>query len=361
MFDLAGKKILIVDDYKENIDILVESLIDEYEVFIALDGEQAIAIANRVLPDLILLDIMMPVMDGYEALARLKADPKTMEIPVILVSALNEISNKKKGFDLGAIDYITKPFEMIEVAYRVKIHLNLREVSKYFENQNAILEERVLERTRENENLRDVMIETLAAIAETRDSDTGNHIFRVQHYIVIVARAMFDLGYYREIITEDYLKLLFKTSPLHDVGKVGIPDHILLKPDKLTREEFEIMKGHTFLGYQALQNTQVLQGNYSFMALAAETAYSHHEKWDGSGYPQCLSGESIPLAGRLMAIVDVYDALISKRVYKEAMTHEEAKRIILEGRGSHFQPEVVDAFLSVEEAILKVKAQYEVD
>ncbi len=359
MFNLEGKKILVVDDYKENIDILVESLIDQYSVFIALNGEEALEIAKQVMPDLILMDIMMPVMDGYEAMAALKAETTTADIPVILVSALSEISNKKKGFDLGAVDYITKPFEMIEVAYRVKIHLELREISKYLENQNQILEASVRERTRENENLRDVMIETLAAIAETRDSDTGNHIRRTQHYIVIVAKSLCAMGYYQETITEDYINLLFKTSPLHDVGKVGIPDAILLKPERLTATEFEMMKTHTYLGYKALHNAEILAENAAFISLAAETAYTHHEKWDGSGYPRGLKGEAIPIEGRLMAIVDVYDALISERVYKSALSHAEALEIILNGKGKHFQPEIVDAFVAAEEEILKIKSKYE--
>lgn len=359
MFNLEGKKVLVVDDYKENIDILVESLIENYQVFIALNGLQALEIAEQVLPDIILLDIMMPVMDGYEALSALKDNAATKEIPVILVSALNEIGNKKKGFELGAVDYITKPFEMIEVAYRVNIHLNLREAARFLENQNRILEERVQERTLENENLRDVMIETLAAIAETRDTDTGEHIHRTQQYIVIIAEQLRQMGYYKEHITDEYLKLLFKTSPLHDVGKVGIPDNILLKPGKLTTEEFEIMKTHTYLGHKALRSAQGMVQNSAFINLAAELAYSHHEKWDGTGYPEGLKGETIPLSGRLMALVDVYDALVSERIYKGPMPHETAKALIIEGKGKHFQPEIVEAFLAAEEAFLKVKAAYE--
>lgn len=359
MFNLEGKKVLVVDDYKENVDILVESLIEDYQVFIALNGQQALEIAEKVLPDIILLDIMMPVMDGYEALAALKANPVTEDIPVIFVSALNEIGNKKKGFELGAVDYITKPFEMVEVAYRVKIHLNLREAARFLEDQNKILEERVQARTIENENLRDVMIETLAAIAETRDTDTGDHIYRTQQYIVIIAEQLRDMGYYPELITDEYLKLLFKTSPLHDVGKVGIPDNILLKPGRLTAEEFEVMKNHTYLGYKALRSAQGMVQNSAFINLAAELAYSHHEKWDGTGYPEALKGEAIPLSGRLMALVDVYDALVSERVYKGPMSHEAAKELIIAGKGKHFQPEVVDAFLAAEAAFLKIKAQYE--
>ena len=355
MFEVDGKKILIVDDYKENVDILVEALIDKYQVYAALNGSDALKLADKVNPDLILLDIMMPVMDGYETIRNLKEKDETKDIPVIFISALSEISNKKRGFDLGAVDYITKPFDMLEVEYRVKIHLTLREANRYLENQNQILEEKVRERTKENENLRDAMIETLADLAETRDSETGNHIKRTQHYIRIVARALYEMGLYKDIITDDYLELLFKTSPLHDVGKVGIRDEILLKPGKLTDEEFEEMKNHAYLGYKILHKSNVINENLEFINLAAEIAYSHHEKWDGSGYPRKLKGEEIPLSGRLMAIVDVYDALVSKRIYKEGMGHEDAKKIILNGKGTHFQPEVVDAFLNAESELIEVR------
>lgn len=355
MFEVDGKKILIVDDYKENVDILVEALIDKYQVYAALNGSDALKLADKVEPDLILLDIMMPVMDGYETIRNLKGKDETKEIPVIFISALSEISNKKRGFDLGAVDYITKPFDMLEVEYRVKIHLTLREANKYLENQNHTLEEKVRERTKENENLRDAMIETLADLAETRDSETGNHIKRTQHYIRIVARSLYEMGLYKDIITDDYLELLFKTSPLHDVGKVGIRDEILLKPGKLTDEEFEEMKNHAYLGYKILHKSNVINANLEFINLAAEIAYSHHEKWDGSGYPRKLKGEEIPLSGRLMAIVDVYDALVSKRIYKEGMGHEEAKEIILKGKGIHFQPEVVEAFLNAENELIEVR------
>ncbi len=358
MFELKGKKILIVDDYKENIDILVESLIDDYDVYAALNGQNSLKLARSIHPDLILLDIMMPVMDGYDTIIQLKSHEETRDIPVIFVSALSEIDNKKKGFDLGAVDYITKPFEMIEVAYRVKNHLTMSEAKKYLENQNQILEEKVAERIRENENLRDTMIQTLASLSETRDNETGNHIKRTQRYIKIIAKTLKNQGRYAHILTDRYIELLYKTSPLHDVGKVGIQDNILLKPGRLNDDEFEKMKEHALLGYKALNNADVSLKNEYFINLAAEIAYSHHEKWDGSGYPRGLSGEEIPLSGRLMAIVDVYDALTSKRVYKDAMTHKEAVDIILKGRGTHFQPEIVDALLHVHMKLFEIKEQF---
>jgi len=359
LFILDDKKILVVDDYKENLDILVESLIDKYQIFVAKNGLDAIEVAKKVNPDLILMDIMMPIMNGYDALKHLKADSSTQDIPVILVSTLSEVRDKKKGFDLGAVDYITKPFEMMEVAYRVNIHLNLREAAKFLESQNRILEEKVLKRTKDNENLRDAMIETLAALAETRDSDTGNHIRRTQHYIIALAKSLKALGYSKDIITDNFINLLFKTTPLHDVGKVGIPDRILLKPGKLTDEEFEIMKTHAYIGYKSLKSADILSDNESFIELAAETAYTHHEKWDGSGYPRGLIGESIPLSGRLMAVVDVYDALVSKRIYKESMSHEQAVKIILGCSGTHFQPEIVEAFIAAEDEFLHIKSKFE--
>lgn len=358
VFDVKNKKILIVDDTKGNIDILVESLIDEYEIYVAFNGKEAIDLAHKVMPDIILLDIMMPEMNGYETLEILKASTETESIPVVFISALSEIENKTKGFSLGAVDYITKPFEIVEVMARVRNHLLIAAAKNYLHNQNRILEEKVRQRTAENEALRDAMIVTLASLAETRDPETGFHIKRTQHYLKIMALKLKEKGRYPELLTSDYIELMFKTAPLHDIGKVGIRDEILLKPGKLTPEEFEEMKKHPYLGYKSLQSAENLVTDKSFMLLAQEIAYTHHEKWDGTGYPRQLSGEEIPLSGRLMAIADVYDALINKRIYKDAMSHETARKIILEGKGSHFDPELVDIFLEIEDEFLKIAQKF---
>jgi len=348
MYTLKNSKILIVDDTKENVDILVDSLIDNYEVYAALNGKDGLKLAQSIVPDLILLDIMMPEMSGYETIEKLKQNNITKEIPVIFISALNDISKKEKGFKLGAVDYITKPFEIIEVEERVKIHLKLVQASQFLINQNKILDRKVIQRTQENENLRDAMIMLLASIAETRDPDTGKHILRTQQYVKILAEELVDKGKCLDILTGKYMNLLFKTSPLHDLGKVGIRDDILLKPAPLTDDEFKIMKTHSKIGYLVLKKAENVVNDIEFLELAGEIAYTHHEKWDGSGYPRGLKGVEIPLSGRLMALADVYDALTSERVYKKALSHEKSKSIIISGSGKHFDPIIVDAFLNVE-------------
>lgn len=358
MYKLKNSKIVVIDDTKENIDILIESLIDKYEIYAALNGFDGIELVKEILPDLILLDIMMPEMDGYETIQKLKSDRNTKNIPVIFVSALSEIENKKRGFELGAVDYITKPFEIIEVEERVKIHLKLVQASRLLINQNKILDERVKIRTQENENLRDAMIMVLASVAETRDPDTGAHIKRTQHYVKALAIGLSKNEKYRDILDAEYIEFLFKTSPLHDLGKVGIKDEILLKPGKLTDLEFEIMKTHAELGYQSLKKAEACVIDKKFIELADEIARTHHEKWDGTGYPRGLKKEEIPLSGRIMALADVYDALISKRVYKDAFSHKEAKEIIVENSGTHFDPDLVEVFLEIEEELQEIASRF---
>jgi len=348
------KTIMIVDDTEMNIVILVEALKEDYDLIVAINGLEAIEILEEQKPDLILLDIMMPEMNGYEVLEGLKTQSTLEHIPVILLSAITDSDSKTKGFSLGAVDYITKPFEIVEVKARVKTQLRLEEVRLVLENQNTILEEKVKERTNLLERTNSAAIYCLAALAETRDPDTGEHIKRTQKYIKELALELQKIDKYKEIFTNEYIELLYKSAPLHDIGKVGIRDSILLKPGKLTKEEFEEMKKHTIYGEQSLMVGINELGEDSFLTLAKEIALTHHEKWDGSGYPRGLSKEEIPISGRLMALSDVYDALVSKRVYKAAFTHEEAKGIILEGRGTHFDPDVVDAFIKKEAVFIKI-------
>lgn len=348
------KTIMIVDDTEMNIVILVEALKEDYDLIVAINGLEAIEILEEEKPDLILLDIMMPEMNGYEVLKKLKSEHTLEQIPVILLSAITDSDSKTKGFSLGAVDYITKPFEIVEVKARVKTQLRLEEVRLVLENQNTILEEKVKERTNLLERTNSAAIYCLAALAETRDPDTGEHLKRTQKYIKELALELQKVDKYKDILTNEYIDLLYKSAPLHDIGKVGIRDSILLKPGKLTKEEFEEMKKHTIYGEQSLMVGINELGEDSFLTLAKEIALTHHEKWDGSGYPKGLSKEEIPISGRLMALSDVYDALISKRVYKEAFTHDEAKVIILEGRGTHFDPDVVDAFIKTEAIFFEI-------
>ena len=360
MKELSDCTVLVVDDTEANVDILVDALGESYDVSVAMDGREAVETVAEEAPDLILLDIMMPEMDGYEVCQRLKADERYAKIPIIFLTALTEIENKTKGFQMGAVDYITKPFEISEVHARVKTHLSLVLASRELEMQNEILEIKVLERTQELAVTQDITIHSLASLAETRDNETGGHILRTQRYVQVLARQLADHPKYGDELDEKTVDLLFKSAPLHDIGKVGVPDAILHKPGKLTDEEFDTMKTHCELGYQSLLKAEELfelEVRPSFLTHAKDIARTHQEKWDGSGYPQGLKGEEIPLSGRIMAVADVYDALICKRVYKPAFPHEKAVNIISEGRGSHFDPDVVDAFLEIEESVKRIAAE----
>lgn len=345
-------KLLIVDDESLNINVLVELFKADYRLSVAKNGPQALQRAQDQNPDLILLDIMMPEMDGYEVLRRLRANPATADIPVIFVTALGAVGDEQQGLELGAVDYITKPLSPPIVKARVKNHLELQRSRHELQDQNARLEQIVAERTQELRLTQDVTIQALASLAETRDNDTGAHLRRTQLYLEVLARALPGLD-------DRTVDLMTKSAPLHDIGKVGVPDHILLKPGRLTEEEFTVIKYHPILGRDALQRAEENLGtSSSFLRLAREIAYTHHEKWDGSGYPQGLVGEDIPLAGRLMALADVYDALISRRVYKPAFSHEEAVAEIVRGRGTHFDPDLVDLFLAHAEQMRTIAARF---
>lgn len=352
------KTVMIVEDTEVNIDILVDALQDEYELIVAINGSEALELIEEQKPDLILLDIMMPEMDGYEVLKRLKENSTLNQIPVILLSAITDSDSKTKGFSLGAVDYITKPFEIVEVKARVMTQLRLEEARIVLENQNSILEEKVKERTNLIERTNSATIYCLAALAETRDPETGQHIRRTQEYIKELALELQKNGEYEDILNNEYVDLLYKSAPLHDIGKVGVKDGILLKPGKLTAEEFEEMKKHTIYGGESLMVGIKELGEESFLSLAKEIALTHHEKWDGSGYPYGMSNKEIPISGRLMALSDVYDALTSKRVYKGAFTHNDAKNIILEGRGTHFDPDIVDAFIRIEPKFIEIMERF---
>jgi len=352
------KTIMIVDDTEMNIDILVESLQDDYELIVAINGLEAIELIDAQRPDLILLDIMMPEMDGYEVLKRLKGNKELNHIPVIVLSAITDSDYKSKGLSLGAVDYVTKPFEIVEVKARVKTQIRLEEARLVLESQNNILEEKVKERTKLIERTNSATIYCLAALAETRDPETGQHIKRTQEYIWELALELRKNKEYEDVLTDEYIELLYKSAPLHDIGKVGVKDSILLKPGKLTYEEFEEMKKHTTYGGESLMVGIKELGEESFLTLAKEIALTHHEKWDGSGYPSGMSKKEIPISGRLMALSDVYDALISKRVYKGAFTHEEAKNIIIEGKGKHFDPDIVDTFIKVEAKFIEIMERF---
>ncbi|WP_321495169.1 two-component system response regulator [uncultured Desulfobacter sp.] len=357
--DISRPTLLIVDDISENIDVLIGLLENDYKIKAALNGKRALKItAGKNKPDLILLDIMMPDMDGYEVCRRLKECPDTKNIPVIFVTAKGDVIDESKGFDAGCVDYITKPLSPTLVKARVKTHLALY-------NQSRILEEKVRERTRELVHTQDVTILGLAVLTEYRDNETGGHIIRTQNYVRILAELLAKHPRFRKFLDEEMVDLLFKSSPLHDIGKVGVPDSILFKTGSLTDEEFKIMKRHPIYGGDALSKSEQAFGSMdstTFLRVGKEIAYTHHEKWDGTGYPYGLKGEDIPLSGRLMALADVYDALISKRVYKPPFSHAKAMEIITVGDGrvmpDHFDPDILEIFREYHDEFRQIALQY---
>ncbi|BFM39246.1 two-component system response regulator [Synechocystis sp. LKSZ1] len=352
--------LLVVDDTPDNLAFMSGLLKDFYRVKIANNGEKALKIAQTLpSPDLILLDIMMPGMDGYEVCFRLKANPATQSIPVIFLTAKAEMEDEQKGLELGAADYLTKPVSPPILMARVKTQLALKASADFLRDKNAFLEQEVARRTQEIMAIQDVTIQVMASLAETRDNETGNHIRRTQNYVRALAEQLRNHPRFQAFLTDHTIKMLYKSAPLHDIGKVGIPDRILLKPGRLTPEEFEIIKTHTTLGRDAIVQAEKSLGmKVGFLQMAKEIAYSHQEKWDGTGYPEGLSGEDIPISARLMALADVYDALISRRVYKEPIPHEQAIEIIQAGRGQHFDPDIVEAFLAIHHTFKAIAEQF---
>ena len=339
--------ILIVDDIAENLDILSSMMKGQgYDSRPVPNGNLALQAARNYPPDLILLDINMPAMDGYEVCRELKADPNLEKIPVIFISGLTETKDIVKAFNAGGADYVTKPFQFEEVSARVSTHLKLRQMM-------AGLEELVQEKVKEISESQIATIYALAKLSESRDDLTGKHIDRVGAFIRLIAENMKHHPDYRRIITNQYIDLIENASSLHDIGKVGIPDNILLKPGKLTLEEFNEIKKHTIIGSETLQSVSVRYPKNSLVKIGIEIARSHHERWDGKGYPDGLSGESIPLSARIVAMSDVYDALRTERPYKKGMPHDACCKIIVDGEGSQFDPGVISAFRAVSDSFEK--------
>ncbi|VAX31559.1 Response regulator [hydrothermal vent metagenome] len=337
--DLEGMKVLIVDDTTANIDVLRKTLApQQFEIAIALNGEAALKLAPKFLPDLILLDIRMPGIDGYETCRQLKENAITQKAPVIFISANSDTQDIVEGFHVGGVDYITKPFRAEEVLARIRSHLELSALRN-------TLEEKVLQRTDLLNKSRLEILQRLVKTSEFKDNETGMHIRRMSRYSTLLGKA--------HGLNEEKCELLLNASPMHDLGKVGIPDRILLKPGKLDHEEMEIMKTHTTIG------GEILAGGTSELLQMAETiALTHQEKWDGSGYPKGLTGEEIPLEGRITALADVFDALTSERPYKKAWSVEKAVNLIEEESGKHFDPELAALFIKILPEILQVKERF---
>jgi len=357
----AKPAVLIVDDSPDNIALISSLLKETYRMKAATSGELALSlVAGTNPPDLVLLDIVMPGMDGYEVCQRMKANPASADIPVIFLTARSEALDEEKGLGLGAIDYITKPISPPIMMARIRTHLRLKSVSDFLKDKNAYLESEVARRTEEIGMVQDATMIALGSLAETRDNETGNHIRRTQCYIRALAEKLADHPRFRKQLDAGNIQLLYKSAPLHDIGKVGIPDTILRKAGKLDEKEFEIMKRHTVLGRDAILAAEKrLDSPNTFLAMARELAWSHHERWDGKGYPRGLAGDDIPLPGRLMAIPDVYDALISKRVYKKAYSHEEAVDFIKAGDGKQFDPDILEAFLEISDTFRDIASGLE--
>lgn len=350
--------ILVIDDTPANLSLLNQLLRSHYRVKLASTGARGLELAAGKKIDLILLDIMMPGMDGYQVCRHLKSVASTAGIPVIFLTAKVDAADEELGFELGAVDFIHKPIVPSIVLARVRTHLQIKAWQTFLEDQSAWLQGEVERRVNEVLHLQEASIRVMVSLAEFRDECTGNHIRRTQTYVRLLAEYLSRQARDREFLTPEHIDQIAKAAPLHDIGKIAIPDHILLKPGKHTPEEFEIMKTHSLKGESMLAQTRRELGEDNMMLhFASQIARNHHERWDGSGYPDQLQGEAIPLAARLMAVADVYDALRSVRPYKVAFSHEEAVRMVEEQRGRHFDPALIDAFLELEGEFSRIAAQ----
>ncbi len=358
MIELAQKlRIAVIDDSPVVVKIVKRTLEDLYDVIDFPSGGDALTELGRVIPDLILLDVEMPTMNGFDTLKLIKQKKELVDVPVIFLTSKNDVDFELEALALGAVDYINKPFASQLLIKRVELHLSHALQQKALSNYNNDLQKMVAEKTEIIKELQFAIVYTLADLVEIRDSSTGGHVLRTQKYFKVILDYLSEHDLYQETLRGVDQRLLLEASQLHDIGKVAIPDSILLKPARLTPEEFEIMKTHTTIGYNAILRAMELTNDKEFLNFAAVVAITHHEKWNGSGYPNGLSGTDIPIAGRIMAVVDVYDALVSERHYKKSMSHEEAMKIIIEGRATHFDPVLVDGFLEINEKFREISKQ----
>ena len=337
-------QVMIVDDNIVNLQVARRALNSVYTTIPVTSGQEALTLLGKSLPSLILLDIDMPGMDGFETIKHIKSNNATKHIPVIFLTAMDDSGSELEGLRLGAVDYITKPFSIPLLVQRVDLHIELINQKNELQNYNDNLTQMVDEKTKTIEDLQHAIIYALSDLIERRDGGTGAHVVRTHKYLKILTDTLIQSGNYEEDLKDVDLDIWLKSAQLHDIGKVGIPDSILKKPGKLTLEEFGVVKTHPLIGEKALSGAMELTSAKDFLKHAATVAASHHEKWDGSGYPYGLKELEIPLIGRLMAIADVYDALISERPYKKAFSHEKAVKIIIEDSGTHFDPALVEVF-----------------
>lgn len=358
----ARETVLVVDSVPDDLLATSQLLSPHYRVRMAGSSERALTLLDtESLPDLILLDVTMPVLDGYTLCRRIKANRAQQDIPVILMMPPGRPESVEFGLSLGAADFVTKPVLPALLLARVRTQLDLLAASEFLRDKKACLDRALEERLREVALAQDSALMAVAALAEIHDNETTNHLTRVQHFVTALAGHIRIHPHFCEVVTGEYLDLLGKAVTLHDIGKVGLPDRVLLKPGKFTQEEYEIMKDHTLLGFRAISHAERILGKDPFLTMARDVALSHHEKWDGTGYPYGLVGEQIPLAARLTAIGDAYDALVSHRVFKPVSSHESAVQIMWEGRETHFDPVLLDAFLEINDEFRKISLRFDDD
>jgi putative two-component system response regulator len=357
------KLIIIVDDDITNLTIARNALADHYAVLTAPSGRKLFELMEKVTPDLILLDVNMPEMNGHEVLKRLKSQKETGTIPIIFLTAKSGGDDELEGLSLGAVDYIIKPSSPPLLCKRIELHLlvesqkrELLRLNGDLQELNDNLKEIVDIKTRSVLELQNALLHTMAELVEYRDDITGGHIDRMRHYLEVLLGALNESGLYHDEVTSWNMELVLLSAQLHDLGKIAIRDDILLKPGKLTDEEFEQIKEHPVIGEQIIEKVRTNTSDQDFLEYAKTFASAHHEKWDGSGYPRGLAGDNIPLMGRVMAVVDVYDALVSERPYKAAFSHADAVDIIKKSSGSHFDPELVNLFLLCEKEFERVRS-----
>jgi putative two-component system response regulator len=338
------KKVVLVDDNPVNLKLARNTLMGKYDVFTVPSAEKLFQLLEKTLPDIILLDVMMPEMNGYDAIKVLKSNPRTADIPVLFLTSKSDTSSELAGFTLGAVDYIAKPFSPQLLLKRVDVHVLVESQKKELKYINEHLQQIVEEKTEAVLELQNAVLKTMSNLVECRDDVTGGHVERTEHFLYLLVKEMLRQKVYQDVLDTWDIKLFLQSAQLHDVGKIAIRDNILMKPAPLTKEEFEEMKKHTVFGEMVIEKIQQSARESVFLTHAKIMAGTHHEKWDGTGYPRGIAGSNIPLQGRLMALVDVYDALISERPYKKAFSPEQAVQIIKEGSGVQFDPALIDVF-----------------
>jgi len=338
------KKVILVDDNPINLKLARNTLMGKYDVFTVPSAAKLFELLEKTLVDIILLDVMMPEMSGYDAIKVLKNNPRTADIPVIFLTSKSDTNSELEGFVQGAVDFVSKPFSPQLLLKRVDVHVLVESQKKELEHINQNLQHLVDEKTEEIQELQNAILKTMSNLVEYRDNVTGDHVERSEYFLKLLTEEMIRQNVYNDEVRDWDMKLFFQSSQLHDVGKIAIRDNILMKPAKLTAEEFNEIKKHTYYGEKVIEKIQESTKESVFLTHAKIMAGTHHEKWDGTGYPRGIAGSDIPLQGRLLALVDVYDALISERPYKKPFPPDEALEIIKQGSGVQFDPALVEIF-----------------